>query len=119
MSFETADQLIQFAKQHLKPEGTFWFFGAEPFCNYDVMKYIVEKCVAEGHKWKFGATTNATLLTKDIVVWMKKHNFSVLCSIDGPKECHDENRVYHDGKGSWNDAWQGLVNVKEILVLQL
>jgi uncharacterized protein len=115
MTFETADQLIRFAEQYLRPEGTFWFFGAEPFCNYDVMKYIVEKSTSKGHKWKFGATTNATLLTKDIVSWMKKYNFSVLCSIDGLKESHDENRVYHDGKGSWNDAWQGLTNIKEIL----
>jgi uncharacterized protein len=115
MTFETANQLISFAEQYLRSDGTFWFFGAEPFCNYDVMKYIVEKCTSKGHKWKFGATTNATLLTKDIVYWMKKHNFSVLCSIDGLKDSHNENRIYHDGKGSWDDAWQGLTNIKEIL----
>ena len=94
MSLETADQLIRFAEQNLNQNGTFWFFGAEPFCNYDMMKYIVEKSSASGHKWKYGATTNATLLTEQIVQWMKKYNFTVTCSIDGLKESHNQNRIY-------------------------
>lgn len=115
MTIETADQLIRFAEQNLNPNGTIWFFGAEPFCNFDVMRYIVEKSNAKGHKWKFGATTNATLLTEERVRWMKKYNFGALCSIDGPKESHNQNRIYPNGKGSWDDAWRGLNLVKEIL----
>jgi uncharacterized protein len=115
MTLETADQLIRFSQQNLTPNGSMWFFGAEPLCNFEVMKYIVEKSVASGQKWTFGATTNATLLTEEKVQWMKKYKFSVLCSIDGPKESHDQNRIYRDGKGSWDDAWRGLNFVRQIL----
>jgi len=104
---ETADQLIQFSTQNLDPNGTIWFFGAEPFCNFEMIKYIVEKSRTEGHKWNFGATTNCTLLTEDIVLWMKEHNFGATCSIDGPKHTHDTNRIYPNGAGSWEDSWRG------------
>ncbi len=107
MTKETADQLIHFAAQNLDPTGNIWFFGAEPFCNFDMMKYIVEKSRADGHTWTFGATTNCTLLTEDKALWMKKHNFGATCSIDGPKNSHDTNRVYPNGQGSWDDAWRG------------
>jgi uncharacterized protein len=115
MTIQTADQLISFAEKNLTTNGTIWFFGAEPFCNFEAMQYVVEKSNSLGHKWKFGATTNATLLTEERVHWMKKNNFSVLCSIDGPKESHDKNRIYPDGNGSWEDAWRGLNYVKQIL----
>jgi uncharacterized protein len=117
MNIATADQLIHFAEQNLKPDGTLWFFGAEPFCNFEIMKYIVEKSrsTSKGQKWKFGATTNATLLTEEIVRWMKQHNFGILCSIDGLEESHNKNRVYPDGSGSWADAWRGLNYVRDIL----
>lgn len=113
MTKQTADQLIRFSAQNLDPNGTIWFFGAEPFCNFEMMKYIVEKSCAEGHKWNFGATTNCTLLTEDKVLWMKEHNFGATCSVDGPKSSHDTNRIYANGKGSWNDAWRGFTLLKK------
>lgn len=115
MTKQTADQLIKFAEKNLKPEGSLWFFGAEPFCNFEIIKYIVEKSRKKGHKWRFGATTNCTLLNEKRIQWMKKHNFGVLASIDGPKINHDSNRIYADGSGSWEDAWNGLALVRKHL----
>jgi uncharacterized protein len=115
MTTQTADQLIQFASQNLNPNGNIWFFGAEPFCNYDIIRYIAEKSRANGHNWKFGATTNCTLITEEIAQWMKKHNFGVNCSIDGLRDSHNVNRVYPDGSGSWDDAWRGLSYVRKYL----
>jgi uncharacterized protein len=115
MTTEIADQLLRFAEQKLNDNGTIWFFGAEPFCNFDTMQYITEKAVANGNKWKFGATTNATLLTEERVRWMKKYNFGILCSIDGPKASHNQNRIYPNGEGSWDDAWRGIGYVKQYL----
>ena len=92
MTIETANQLIKFADKHLKTNGHIWFFGAEPFCNFDIIKYIVERSHAKGYKWRFGATTNTTLINEENAQWMKKHKFSVLCSIDGPKDSHSRTR---------------------------
>jgi uncharacterized protein len=112
MTKETADQLIKFAQKYLKPNGKIWFFGAEPLCNFEIIKYIVEKSRTEGHKWQFGATTNCTLITEERAQWMRENKFGLLCSIDGPKNSHDVNRVYADGNGSWNDAWKGLSHIR-------
>ncbi|XES77555.1 MAG: radical SAM protein [Candidatus Bathyarchaeia archaeon] len=113
MTMQTADQLIRFCTQNLDPNGALWFFGAEPFCNFDTLKYIVEKSHTDGHKWNFGVTTNCTLVTEDIALWMKKYNFGATVSIDGSKNSHDTNRVYPNGKGSWEDAWRGFLLLKK------
>ncbi len=115
MTTETADQLITFAKKNLSPNGKIWFFGAEPLCNWTIIKYIVEKCQAQGHKWMFGATTNATLIDEEKVQWMKRVNFGLLLSIDGPKDSHNTNRIYADGTGSWDAAWRGLSLIRKEL----
>jgi uncharacterized protein len=115
MTTQTADQLIKFASENLEPNGSIWFFGAEPFCNFDIMRYIVEKSQEAGHTWKFGATTNATLLTEEIVQWLKKYKFGFNCSIDGLSATHNTNRVYPDGSGSWDDAWHGLGLIRKYI----
>jgi uncharacterized protein len=115
MTVETADQLIRFADKNLKPDGKIWFFGAEPLCNFDMIKYIVKKCKEKGYEWHFGATTNATLITEERAQWMKDNKFTLLCSVDGPKNSHDPNRIYANGKGSWDDAWEGLSFVRKYL----
>ena len=115
MTKETADQLIRFGDQNLEPNGSIWFFGAEPFCNFDIIRYIVEKSIETGHKWRFGATTNCTLLTEEIVQWLKKYNFGFNCSIDGLRDTHNTNRIYPDGSGSWDDAWRGLSLIRKYI----
>ncbi len=115
MTKETADQLINFANKNLGVDGKIWFFGAEPLCNWDIIKYIIAKCHAIGHKWSFGATTNATLIDEEKIQWMKQYNFGLLLSIDGLKENHNINRIYADGTGSWDDAWRGLSLVRQTL----
>jgi uncharacterized protein len=115
MTKEIADQLINFADKNLKPDGKIWFFGAEPFCNFEIIKYIVEKCREKGYKWQFGATTNCTLINEEKAQWMKNNNFAILASIDGPKDSHNTNRIYADGAGSWDDAWKGLTLVRKYL----
>jgi uncharacterized protein len=115
MTTQTADQLINFADKYLNADGRIWFFGAEPLCNFEIIRYIVEKSRAKGYKWQFGATTNATLIDEEKVQWMKQVNFGLLLSIDGPKDSHNTNRIYADGSGSWDDAWKGLALVRKVL----
>jgi uncharacterized protein len=115
MTKETADQLMRFANQNLDPNGSIWFFGAEPLCNVDIIRYIVETSRVNGHNWRFGATTNCTLLTEELVQWMKKYNFGLNCSIDGLRDSHNRNRIYPDGSGSWDDAWRGISLIRKYL----
>ena len=116
MTRETADALIHFASHHLMENGSFWFFGGEPLADFDILKYIVEKVRANGYNWRFGLTSNCTLITEERVKWMKQFDFGILCSIDGTKELHNRYRVYPDGRGSWDEAWRGVNLVKKHLV---
>lgn len=115
MTKKTANNLLNFASRHLMQNGRIWFFGAEPFCSFDIIKYIVEKAVATPLNIQFGATTNCTLIDEEKIKFMAKHNFGVLCSLDLSKERHDKYRVYPDGSGSWDDAWRGLELVRKHL----
>lgn len=115
MDRDTAQALINFAKLHLDPNGSLWFFGGEPLVNQDNITYIVDTAIANKVCHRFGMTTNATLLTEDFVDWMKKRNFGILISIDGDKEIHDKFRVFADGRGSWEYVWKSIQLVRKKL----
>ena len=85
------------------------FYGGEPLMNWPVMlhglQYLAEQYPqADVDKVLI---TNATLLTDEIAHALKKYKVGVSVSIDGPKNCHDANRIYRDGKGSFEDAVRG------------
>lgn len=79
------------------------FHGGEPFLNVNIMKYFVEefKQYYEGKRnVVFTATTNATLLTEDLVDFIIRNNFEITVSIDGEKSTHDKMRTFINGQGS-------------------
>lgn len=88
-------------------------FGGEPLLAWPQVKKMIEKADA---LWKknpgcINVTlfTNATLLTKEILTWTVLRpcvNFNF--SLDGTKKSHDVNRVYANGRGSYDDVIEGL-----------
>ncbi len=82
------------------------FFGGETLLNFPLMKWAVvyarEQAAAAGKQVDFSLTTNATLLTEEIVDFLAEHRIGVTVSIDGDKELHDRMRVFHSGKGSYD-----------------
>lgn len=52
--------------------------------------------------------TNGTLLTDEWCGFLKKHNFMVGISLDGPKEIHDRYRRDHEGNGTFDRVMRGL-----------
>jgi uncharacterized protein len=81
------------------------FFGGETLLNFKVMRSTVEyatRRMAEmGKRIDFSLTTNATLLTEEIVDFLSAHRIGVTVSIDGDRELNDRMRVFHDGRGSY------------------
>jgi len=51
--------------------------------------------------------TNATLIKQNIEK-IKEEGFRVQISIDGPKHVNDINRVYHNGKGTFDDIMEAI-----------
>jgi uncharacterized protein len=115
MQKETMDALVHFAMHHLAPDGKIWFFGGEPLASFETMKYITEKARAEGLRVGFGLTSNCTLLDEEKARWMRRHGYQILCSLDGSQVLHDRHRKYHDGRGSFEDAWRGIQLVRKYI----
>jgi len=82
------------------------FFGGETLLNFNLMRFAVlyaRKRAAEVSKdVDFSLTTNATLLTEEIVDFLAENRIGVTVSIDGDKELHDRMRTFHNGKGSYD-----------------
>jgi len=81
------------------------FFGGETLLNFKVVKSTIEyartRAGEMGKYIDFSMTTNATMLTSEIINFLAENNVGVTVSIDGPKEANDRFRVFHNGKGSY------------------
>jgi uncharacterized protein len=81
------------------------FFGGETLLNFSVMRSTVEyakrRAAELGKRIEFSLTTNATLLTEEIIDFLSEHRIGVTVSIDGDRELNDKMRVFHDGRGSY------------------
>jgi uncharacterized protein len=67
-----------------------------------VVAYATDQATAQGRTITFSLTTNATLLTDEIIEFLATEQIGVTVSIDGPKEMQDKRRVYKSGKGSYD-----------------
>lgn len=81
------------------------FFGGETLMNFrllrDVVDYANAATAAAGKGITYSLTTNATLLTEEIVTFLSDNRIGVTVSMDGPPEVQDRHRVYKNGKGSY------------------
>jgi len=115
MTIETAQKSINYLMNNC-PESEndeISFFGGEQLLNLYLIKKIINYCKkVEGKKFTYTITTNATLLTKEVIQYFEENKVSIMVSLDGYKEIHDANRVYPNGKGSFETVIQ---NVKELL----
>jgi uncharacterized protein len=82
------------------------FFGGETLMNFPLLKEVVtyanEKAKEQDRHIDFSLTTNATLLTPTIIQFLSDNHIGVTVSMDGPKEMHDQLRVFANGKGSYD-----------------
>ena len=87
------------------------FYGGEPLLNVDFIRCCVEysKKNCGKKKLSYSLTTNGTLITRELAEYFASiPDFNVMVSIDGDKQTHNENRVFVDGKGTFDDAINGL-----------
>ena len=93
------------------PEVAFVWQGGEPtLLGIDFFKRVVDlQRPFRGLKQISNAIqTNGTLLTDEWCSFLKKNNFMVGISLDGPKEIHDRYRRDRAGNGSFDKVMRGL-----------
>lgn len=117
MTWHTAKKAIDFYYNHSSDSSTasINFYGGEPLLEFDLIKKCVNysRSIFEGKRTSFGITTNATLLSKEIIDFLVKNNFIITISIDGPKKIQDKNRKFENNEGSFDMVFKNIHNLYE------
>ncbi|HLF27703.1 MAG TPA: radical SAM protein [Anaerolineae bacterium] len=117
MSFETARMAIDYYYQlHQRiylPNRLLYinFYGGEPLLRFDFIKQCVAyaRSIEDEHvRFSFHLTTNGTLLKDTHVDFFREHQFTLVFSLDGPRQEHDRNRVFPNGLGSYDRVMHAL-----------
>lgn len=102
MDFATAQKAIDFYYEHSKniDIASISLYGGEPLLEYELIRNIVEYCEKKfrGKQLNINMTTNATLLTTQIMDFLQLHKINLTISLDGPEEIHNKSRVFSDNK---------------------
>lgn len=107
MSIDTATNFVDFCINNFEKIDSVVFFGGEPLLNVPVMELICQlfkKYFKEGISSfipKFGIITNGTILNDRIFKFINENISYLTVSIDGNKEVNDANRVFANGRGSY------------------
>lgn len=83
-----------------------FFFGGEPFLLFETMSQIYDYLAEtyQGYDISYAITTNGTLVHGEIQSWLQEHadSFQITLSMDGTSQMHNRNRLYADGRGSFD-----------------
>jgi len=113
IAFKGVDTLLKNSKEKAKIS----FFGGEPLLNFglikETVKYAEKKALEKNIKIRFSIATNGTLLTKERIDFLGKHNFTVELSLDGNEKTHNMTRPLTKGGGSYSDVIRHLPYLKK------
>ena len=108
MTIETAEKVLDFIFQSPADDLVIEFIGGEPLLNFEVIRFVVEEALKRakslGKKVNFAFTTNGTNFTEEMAEFFYRRGIAPCFSLDGPKWLHDKNRVYWDGRGTYDDV---------------
>ena len=66
-----------------------------------------------GQRAAYTIQTNGTRLDAEWAAFLRRHEFMVGISIDGPREIHDTFRVTKGGRGSFDQVMRGLAELRD------
>lgn len=107
MSDDTARQSIDFLLRNAgdRPQVSITFFGGETLLNFPAIRaavlYAEERGAVHRKRVHYSLTTNATLLTDEVVDFLTTHRFGITVSIDGDASQQDRHRTFRGGSGSF------------------
>jgi len=114
--YRMSDEVLSaFIKNYIVNQPTpvveFVWQGGEPtLLGVDFFKRVIElqRPFAQQKAIMNSLQTNGTLLTDEWCVFLKKHNFMIGISFDGPKDIHDRYRRDRQGKGTFDQVMHGI-----------
>ena len=114
------DKLIERIKEHCLTHSLSEFsiilHGGEPLlADISLYQYLIEKANELKYyniKIDFSVQTNGVLVNEEWIELFEKNRFGLGFSLDGTEETHDKFRIYHNGKGSYQDVLAGMLIYK-------
>lgn len=115
MDEETAEKAVDIALQSPARYLDFEFQGGEPLLNFKIIKHIVTYTEKRkgSHVVRYNVVSNLTLLTDEILDFLKENHFGISTSIDGSEEVHNANRPFLGGEGSFNAVRNSVNKIRE------
>lgn len=106
MDAATAERAVDIALSSPALHLSFEFQGGEPLLNYPIIQHIIE--YTEQHKGDkeihYSLVSNLTLLTDDMIQFLKEYNVDISTSLDGYEQLHNQNRPYRTEDGTFRDV---------------
>ena len=116
MSWDVAKRSIDFLINHSQDSESvdIYFYGGEPLLNFYLIKRVVEyaEMRINTKKVTYHITTNASLLTEEIAIFLETYRFKVAISLDGDNERQNWARKFANGDATFDVVWK---NVQMIL----
>lgn len=101
---------------------TIQYFGGEPLLNVKFIRESIELAKEfekrYGVTFKYSITTNGTVFTEEIKDILVNNKFSVLVSVDGNREVHDNSRKFVNGEGSFDTILKNLKDLSKYIKVQ-
>ncbi len=102
------------------PPGLSWY-GGEPFLNFELIKKTADyfkslpwnKYSIKVSDLTFTSNTNLSVMNDEILNFLVENKVNLYASLDGPAEENDKCRVFKNGKGTFNSAYQNLLKIKK------
>ena len=115
MTREIAQKAVELALSSPNKYLTFEFQGGEPLLNFDILRYIVlytEQRKSERHI-RYTIASNLTLLSDNMLTFLKEHEISVSTSLDGDSVLHNYNRKKSDGGKSFEIVYKNICRIRD------
>jgi len=111
MGFDTAKAAVDMLNKYGGEEVAITFYGGEPLLKFELIKQVIEYATEtiKEKELTYSMTTNLTSMTREMAeFFVSIDGFSIVCSLDGSEDIHNEYRKYPNGIGSFNNAIKGL-----------
>lgn len=92
------------------------WWGGEPFLAFNIITNT--KIYFESLDWEhygiakediiYALTANLTVFNEDILIFLVQNNIKLRVSLDGNKDAHNKNRLFSDGRGTFDTVIKNL-----------
>ena len=90
---EIIDRFVDYVDQHAADNVKIEFQGGEPSLRIDIVLEIVERVKRVKFLATFVICTNLSKMSPELLSLLKRNDFTISSSLDGPPKIHQENRT--------------------------